>query len=146
MDDNINTMVRECIQLNMTPEQIRKHYERLGMSVPADIDEHVSLPKRRKYGNVPTEYDGDMYDSGKEARRAQDLDLLVKAGDIAGWSRQVPFMLPGGIRYIADFVVYEHGNKFRVEDVKSEITRNDRVYVNKKKQMKSEWGITVEEV
>lgn len=133
--------------MNMTPEHVRRYYERIGKPMPADVADAQEVPtKRRKYGNVPTEYDGAMYDSGKEARRAQELDLLVKAGEIAGWSRQVPFTLPGGIRYIADFVVYEHGGKFRVEDVKSEITRKARVYVNKKKQMLECLRIEIEEV
>ncbi len=133
--------------MNMTHEQVKKHYDRIGKPMPVDIVAAQNAPqKRRKYGNVPTEYDGAMYDSGKEARRAQELDLLVKAGEIAGWSRQVPFTLPGGIRYIADFVVYEHGGKFRVEDVKSEITRKARVYINKKKQMRECLRIEIKEV
>lgn len=31
-------------------------------------------------------------------------------------------------------------------DAKSEATRKNRVYINKRKQMRSEWGIEVREV
>ncbi len=128
-------------------EGLKKYYDRIGKPMPADVAATQGVPtKRRKYGNVPTEYDGAMYDSGKEARRARELDLMVKAGEIVGWMRQVPFTLPGGIRYIADFVVLEHGNRFRVEDVKSEITLKSRVYINKKKQMRECLRIEIEEV
>jgi hypothetical protein len=47
----------------------------------------LDAPKR-KYGNVPTEYDGITYDSAAEARYAQQLDIRMKAKDIVGWGRQ----------------------------------------------------------
>lgn len=65
------------------------------------------------------------------------------AGEIKVIMRQVPFDLPGGIRYFADFCTIDKDGKFHVIDAKGAKTR---VYINKKKQMKAIWGIDIEEV
>ena len=65
--------------------------------------------RRNKYGVSPPEertYNNVVYASKKESRKAQELDLLKEAGEINFWLRQVPFSLPGGIIYRADFVTF----------------------------------------
>ena len=104
-------------------------------------------PKRNKYGNRRVEVDGMKFDSQKEA----DLYFGTlfpswKCGAIKLLVRQVPFDLPGGIRYVADFVTVSADGCVSVIDVKSAITRKNRVYINKKKQMKAIWGIDIKEV
>lgn len=107
-----------------------------------DIDE-----KRQKYHNRKTEIDGMRFDSNHEAQCYQDLMLRVKAGEIKCICRQVPFDLPGGIRYIADFVTIDHQMRIEgVYDAKSPITKQNRVYINKKKQMKAIWDIDIKEI
>jgi len=59
-----------------------------------------------KYHAERTEYNGVTYHSKKEAKKAQDLDLMVKAGEIDFYLRQVPFTLQGGVVYKADFVTF----------------------------------------
>ena len=59
-----------------------------------------------KYNAIPTIYNGATYPSKAEARKAQELDLMVKAGEIDFYLRQVPFLLPGNITYRADFVTF----------------------------------------
>lgn len=104
-------------------------------------------PKRAKYGNVRTEIDGMKFDSRHEAEIYQELTLRVRAGELRCVCRQVPFDLPGGIRYIADFVAIAPDMRIEgVYDAKSEATRKNRVYINKKKQMKALWGIDIREV
>lgn len=68
---------------------------------------------RRKYGNTPI----GSFPSRKEAARFSELQLLERAGEISGLQRQVTFELPGGIRYIADFVYEERGKRI-AEDSK----------------------------
>ena len=63
--------------------------------------------KPSKYGAQRTEYNGYVYASKHEAQAAQDLDLMIKAGEIDFYLRQVPFALPGRITYRADFVTYQ---------------------------------------
>lgn len=78
-----------------------------------------------KYGNTKT----NGFDSIKEFRRFQELQLLERAGKISGLTTQVPFeLLPKqyddngkflyhGITYIADFAYWKEG-KYIVEDCK----------------------------
>ena len=105
-----------------------------------------SYGKPRKYRNQRVTVDGKTFDSKHEAEVYADLMLRRRAGELRIVMRQVPFDLPGGIRYIADFCTVDSAGRFDVLDAKSPITRRDRVYVNKRKQMLSEWGITVKEV
>ena len=99
-------------------------------------------PKESKYHNRRTEYKGDTYDSQAEANRAAELDLLIRAGEIAGYARQVPFLLDGGITYRADFVVLGLDGTYRIEDVKG--VRTD-LYKAKKKLMAAK-GLEIVEV
>lgn len=91
---------------------------------------------------MPTKYHAiktDGYDSRKEARRAAELKLLLKAGNITDLTEQPRFLLQEGftyrgksvrrIEYVADFMYLQDG-KTVVEDVKGMQTD---VYKIKKK-------------
>jgi hypothetical protein len=69
-----------------------------------------------KYRNKRTAYNGIIYDSKAEASKAAELDLLVKAGEIDFYLRQIPFPLPGGIIYRADFLVFTKSG-YRLWDI-----------------------------
>ncbi|MDO4356918.1 MAG: DUF1064 domain-containing protein [Clostridia bacterium] len=104
-------------------------------------------PKRQKYGNKRVEIDGVRFDSKHEAAVYQELMLRVRAGELKTVCRQVKFDLPGGIVYIADFVAIRPDLSIEgVYGAKSEATQKNRVYINKKKQMKACWGIEIREV
>lgn len=105
------------------------------------------LGKRGKYGNRKVTVDGMKFDSQHEA----DYYFSVlwprwMAGELVLLARQVPFDLPGGIRYIADFVTVDTGGRVEVIDAKSAITKKNRTYINKRKQMKAIWRIDILEV
>jgi hypothetical protein len=100
---------------------------------------------RRKYRNQPTEVDGHRFDSKREAARYVELQGLRKAGVVSWFTRQVPFHLPGKIRYVADFLVVYADGRTVVEDVKSAGTRT-QVYINKRKQVLALFGVEVVEV
>lgn len=102
--------------------------------------------KPRKYRNTPTVFQGREYASKREAQRAQELDLMEKAGEIAGWLPQWPFRLAGGIRYIADFLVLQNDGTWRAEDVKSEATRKIGTYRLKRKLYRERYGRDIQEV
>ena len=97
-----------------------------------------------KYNNRKTVIDGITFDSKKEAQRWCDLLLLEKKGVICDLKRQVPFELQPAfyhkgrkqraVIYKADFTYIQNGELI-IEDVKSKITRNDKVYKLKKKRM-----------
>lgn len=94
-----------------------------------------------KYGNVPTKVDGKRFDSKLEARRYQALTLLWKAGEILWFLRQVPFDLPGGRKYRADFLVVWKGQRVTVEDCKGMDTAMSKL---KRDQVEEIYGITIE--
>lgn len=116
-------------------------------------------PKRNgnKYGNKKTEIDGILFDSKKEASRWIDLKFLLQAGEIRNLQRQVRFeILPADpprykrpLVYVADFVYEERaaGSWRRVvEDVKSEATKENKVYKMKKRLLWQQEGIEIREV
>ena len=103
--------------------------------------------RRNKYGNRRVVIDGIPFDSQHEANIYQELMMRVKAGELKCVCRQVKFDLPGGIMYVADFVTIAPDMSVEgVYDAKSEATKKNRVYINKKKQMKACWGIEIREV
>lgn len=91
-----------------------------------------------KYKNVKTEYNGILYDSGKEASRAKDLDLLVKSGKIKDLQRQINIpLIVNGVKvasYKPDFVYFDNETKENIiEDVKSDFTKKISLFRLKQK-------------
>lgn len=116
-------------------------------AVGISLADMAEKPKRSKYGNRRVEIDGMKFDSQKEADFYFGKLLPEwKSGAYKLLARQVPFDLPGGIRYIADFVTVSVGGQVCVMDAKSPITRKNRTYINKKKQMRACWGIEIIEI
>lgn len=124
---------------------------------------------RSKYGNRKVSSNGAVFDSRREARRYDELLLLIRAGVITDLRRQVKFILipaqrdksdavyakgpnkgknkPGKLlekecAYIADFV-YRQGGELVVEDSKGFRTE---VYKIKRKLMLYIYGIRIREV
>lgn len=97
-----------------------------------------------KYNNRRTTIDGITFDSKREAQRWCDLKLMEKQGVISDLKRQVPFELQPAfyhkgkkqraVIYKADFTYVQDGELI-IEDVKSKITKNEKVYKLKKKMM-----------
>ena len=73
----------------------------------------------QKYFAQPTKYNGVRYASKSEARRAAELDLKIKAGQIRWWIGQPKFRLgvPENV-YTADFLVIGMDGQVWAEDVK----------------------------
>src|SRR3990167_652776 len=59
-----------------------------------------------KYHNRRTNYGGQNYHSQKEADRARDNDLRIKASELSFYLTQVPIRLPGKVVYRLDFVEF----------------------------------------
>lgn len=131
------------------PDSIRAATER----ALAKVDRLASVPspiekgdKRRKYRNTPTTHTGIHFDSKKESKRFQMLELLKHTGEVVWFTRQVPFWLEGGVRMVVDFLVmYADERGLRLEDTKTPITTT-QAYINKKKQLRARYGLEVYEV
>lgn len=107
-----------------------------------------------KYNAKKTTVDGITYDSRKEAQRAQELRLMLKAGIISNLREQVPYeLIPAqkneygkvierAVIYKADFV-YDENGKTVVEDTKGVRTKE---YILKRKLLLYMYGIRIREV
>lgn len=82
--------------------------------------------KKKKFRNVSQLYNGVRYDSIKEAKYAQELDWLLKLGEIKSWSRQIRIDLKVNGVHIAnmypDFLVEHNDGELEIKEVKSKIT------------------------
>jgi hypothetical protein len=117
----------------------------------------IGAAPRRKYGNQTVRgADGAQFDSGKEARQMQALELARSARDdrdrVVDVRRQVTYELvpkqPGerAVKYVADFVVTFADGRVEVQDVKSPPTRANRAYVIKRKLMLAVHGVRISEL
>lgn len=73
---------------------------------------------RHKYSAVATEVDGIKFSSKKEARYYAGLKLRRAAGEVVQFLRQVPFHLPGGVRYVCDFLEFHADGSVHFVDTK----------------------------
>ena len=140
------------------PPRMRELYARQqldlsGAAAPAPL--HKGSQGNAKYHNAPTERAGIRFAGRKEARRYDELMVMLRAGIISDLRLQPQFTLQESyitetgeriraVRYTADFS-YRFGDKFVVEDVKSKPTRT-KEYLRNKKFMRSKFGIEIQEV
>ena len=71
-----------------------------------------------KFHAKPTEFRGRVYPSKIQARYAQQLELRKQAGEILFWLEEVPFKLPGGIKYYLDFMEFWASGEVHCVEVK----------------------------
>ena len=104
--------------------------------------------KRNKYGNQPTSRGWKRFDSEHEGRIYDELMLRVAAGELRCVARQVKFDLADEekLQYVADFVIFYPDMRAEVLDAKSPATRENKVYIIKKKLMMERYGIGITEV
>ena len=136
---------------------LRAYCQRTGQQLPEGMQEaqgkgesaerkNAVQATGSKYGNCKTELDGRKFDSRHEAEVYRQLSLAARAGEYCAVLCQVPFYLPGGVKYIADFVTLELDGYFTVWDAKSSATARDKVYRLKKRQMRECLHIEIREV
>ena len=117
-----------------------KQLEDLGF---VEITHTYKAREMNKYRNKKMVLNGKVYDSKKEMLRAIQLKQMEKMGLISDLQEQVRFVLQEPfvnnygkkireIAYVCDFF-YKKNGEIIVEDVKSVITKSDKVYVLKKK-------------
>ena len=150
-------------EMGLSPQDLA----RLGPSARRQVLEKLGMAqvKGRKYHNEPDTRGKLHFDSKKEARRYDELMVLLRAGKIrklklqAQYTLQESYITPEGervraIKYVADFS-YERATEPDVsgevhwlpvvEDTKSPATRTDK-YKIKAKLMKARFGLTITEV
>lgn len=100
-------------------------------------------PLRHKFNAVRTERDGIKFASKREAAQYDKLMVLQKSAQVVFFLRQVPFHLPGGVKYVADFLVFFADGHCEIQDAKGMKTQ---LYIAKKKMVESVYPITITEV
>ncbi len=80
-------------------------------------------PKKHKFNAKRTQYKAIQfgtrtYDSKAEMAYAAELDVRIRGGDVLWWLPQLPFRLPGGGKYVADFLVCDKDGVVEFIDVK----------------------------
>lgn len=98
---------------------------------------------KHKYNAQPVLHDGIRFDSKKEGRYYETLKTAQAKGDVIFFLRQVPLHLPGGDKYVVDFVEFREDGTVHFVDVKGFRTA---VYKSKKKRVENCYPITIEEV
>ena len=139
------------------PPRMRELYARQasppGAAAPAPLAK--GSQGKTKYGSRKAERGALRFDSQKEARRYDELMIMLRTGLISDLRLQPQFTLQESyvtetgeriraVRYTADFS-YRFGGKLVVEDVKSGPTRT-KEYLRNRKFMRAKYGIDITEV
>lgn len=106
--------------------------------------------RRGHLGIRPTKYGAEgqhlgwlWFASKREARYWQSLQPLLKSGGLRLALPQVPFRLPGGTVYRADFLLWWADGRLEVVDVKGYRTETYKV---KRRAVEALWGIQIREM
>ncbi len=84
--------------------------------------------------------DGITFDSRLKMRVYQRLELLKRAGEVDYFLRQVGIHLPGGGRYVVDFLVFWSDGRIQYVDAKGMETPTFKM---KKKMTEALYPITI---
>lgn len=132
--------------MKITPDSpLGKKLIAQGRLKPSDF-ERGGEPSKAREGRIKgvkrKVVDGINFASTKEANRYEQLQLLRRNGAVRFFLMQVPFRLPGNVKYLLDFMIFWSDGQVTFEDCKGMITD---VYRIKKKQVEDLYPITIEE-
>lgn len=99
--------------------------------------------RKSKYRANKTSVDGHTFDSKKEAEYYCELKLRLQGKEINGFCLQPTFMLAPGLKYKADFIVFNKDNTYEVIDVKGIRTKE---YIAKKKVFEDKYNMKITEI
>jgi hypothetical protein len=128
------------------PRRLNLAQERDAWSRFVETGEVSPRAGKNKFNAVKKTVNDRVYDSTAEGRRAEDLQWLLKIGDISDLQYQVPFeVIPkqqgeSAAVYVADFTYRDASGNYVVEDVKGHRTAEYRL---KRKLMLQVHGIRI---
>lgn len=140
---------------DMPPGMRALYTKAAGAALAQQRQTDAAPQKQAKYRNSEARRGSIRFDSQKEARRYDELMILLQSGVISDLRLQPQFTLQESyitedgqriraIRYTADFS-YRFGEKLVVEDVKSGPTRT-KEYLRNRKLLRAKYGIDIQEV
>ena len=95
---------------------------------------------KNKYAAVKTKRDGKTFHSKIEARYYDQLKLRQMAGEVKFFLTQVPFALPGNVKYVADFAIFLSDGTVEFIDVKG---RDTPLSKTKRKMVEDLYPVTI---
>lgn len=98
------------------------------------------LKPKNKYNAKKVVSDGYCFDSKAERDYYEELKLRMRLGEVKYFLRQVPFHLPGNVKYIVDFEVFLQTGEVEYIDVKGFQTE---IFKIKKKQVEALYPIKI---
>ena len=98
--------------------------------------------RKHKFNAKLTELDGIKFSSKKEAKYYSVLKIRQRAGEVIFFLRQVPFYLPGDVKYVCDFQEFWTDGTVHFIDVKGFRTPQ---YKAKKKMVEAMYPVEIEE-
>lgn len=139
--------------INIKPLSVNQRINDMETWTAEEYKQHLrenEMKKKSKFRNKVFSNKHGRWHSQKEYLRYLELTELQRVGRIRDLEKQVRFLLidkdekERATYYIADFTYYE-GDRFIVEDVKSEYTRKLPLYKMKRKLMKTRYSIEIRE-
>jgi hypothetical protein len=98
---------------------------------------------KHKLHAKPQWVNGIYHASQKQLRYEKELELLVKSGEVLFFIPQVPFRLPGGVKFVLDYLVFWANGEASFIEVKGFKTP---LYIAKKKMVEALYPIEIIEV
>lgn len=95
---------------------------------------------KSKYNNTKVSIDNITFDSKSEGARYSLNKLRIQQGQLAYQLLQVPFRLPGGVKYVVDFVEFGMDGSVKYVDVKGSVTQ---MFKTKKKQVEALYPVKI---
>lgn len=90
---------------------------------------------RHKFNAKPVKDDGFHFASKLEYRYKQKLDLMKKAGEVIFYLSQVPFRLPGGVKYVVDYQVFYADGTVDFVDLKGVMTAMSKLKIKQVEEL-----------
>ena len=99
--------------------------------------------RKSKYRANKVSVDGHTFDSQKEADYYCELKMRLQAKEIDGFCLQPIFMLAPGLKYKADFIIFNKDGSHEVIDVKGFKTKE---YIAKTKVFEEKYNLKITEI
>lgn len=100
----------------------------------------TSRKPAHKFKAKAVEEDGHLFPSTLEFNYFKHLELRVRIGEVIFFLRQVPFHLPGGLKYYVDYQIFNSSGTVDFVDVKGHTTAE---FLMKKKLVESLYPVEI---
>lgn len=105
-----------------------------------NIEDDMFSKLKHKFKAKPVNYDGHHFHSKLEFGYFQYLELLKKTGEVLFFLTQIPLRLPGGTKYVVDYLIFYTDGNIEFIDVKGAETDTFKI---KKREIEAIYPIEI---